>query len=248
LTDLVKNQVPEKRLRIIVQTCGIRFALTDSVKGRLRAAGASAELLEEIRARAPSKADAEQVRQQPIEQGTAREPGLYATIRTSTGDIVVQLFEKQSPLAVNNFVGLAKGTKTWTDPRTGKPTQTPLYNGTTFHRVIPNVMIQGGDPLGNGMGTPGYQFPNEYSPDLTFDRKGRLAMANAGPNTNGSQFFITVAPYPSLDRGYTIFGQVLEGQDVADRISQVPRDGQDKPLSPVTIRRIVIVRVGASAR
>ena len=172
----------------------------------------------------------------------AREPGLYATIKTSMGDIKLQLFEKQSPLAVKNFVGLATGTKTWTDPRNGKPTQKPLYNGTTFHRVIPGFMIQGGDPLGNGMGTPGYKFANENSPDLTFDRKGRLAMANAGPNTNGSQFFITVAPYPSLNGGYTIFGQVLEGQDVVDEISQVPRDVRDKPLTPVTILGVVIER------
>jgi peptidyl-prolyl cis-trans isomerase A (cyclophilin A) len=174
----------------------------------------------------------------------AREPGLYATIKTSMGDIKVKLYEKQSPLAVKNFAGLATGTRTWTDPRTGKPTRRPLYSGTTFHRVIPNFMIQGGDPLGNGMGTPGYKFDNENSPDLMFDRPGVLAMANAGPNTNGSQFFITVAPYPSLNGGYTIFGRVLEGQEVADKISQVPRDGQDKPLSPVTITRIVIERVG----
>jgi len=174
----------------------------------------------------------------------AREPGLYATIKTSMGDIKVKLYEKQSPLAVKNFTGLATGTKTWTDPRTGKPTRRPLYNGVTFHRVIPNFMIQGGDPLGNGMGTPGYKFNNENSPDLMFDRPGVLAMANAGPNTNGSQFFITVAAYPSLNGGYTIFGQVLEGQEVADKISKVPRDGQDKPLSPVTITRIVIERVG----
>jgi len=177
----------------------------------------------------------------------AREPGLYATIKTSMGDIKVQLFEKQSPLAVHNFAGLARGTKTWTDPRTGKPTQRPLYNGTTFHRVIPGFMIQGGDPLGDGTGTPGYKFANENSPGLTFDRKGRLAMANAGPNTNGSQFFITVAPYPSLNGGYTIFGQVLEGQDVADKISEVPRDPHDKPLTPVTILRIAIERVPAAA-
>lgn len=176
----------------------------------------------------------------------AREPGLYATIRTSMGDIHLQLFEKQSPLAVKNFVGLAKGTKIWTDPATGKPTQRHLYNGTTFHRVIPNFMIQGGDPLGNGMGTPGYKFANENSPDLAFDRPGLLAMANAGPNTNGSQFFITVAAYPSLNGGYTIFGKVLEGQDVVDKISQAPRDSHDKPLTPVTITRIVIERVGAA--
>jgi len=170
--------------------------------------------------------------------------GLYATLKTSMGDIKVQLFEKESPLAVKNFVGLSTGTRTWTDPRTGQPTRRPLYNGVTFHRVIPGFMIQGGDPLGNGMGTPGYKFRNENTPGLNFDRIGRLAMANAGPDTNGSQFFITVAPYPSLNGGYTIFGQVIEGQDVADKISQVPRNSQDKPLSPVTIQRIVITRVG----
>jgi len=177
-----------------------------------------------------------------------REPGLYATIKTSMGDIVCQLFEKQSPLAVANFTGLSRGTKMWTDPRTGKPTRKALYTGTIFHRVIPNFMIQGGDPLGNGMGTPGYQFKNENSPGLTFDRKGRLAMANAGPDTNGSQFFVTVAPYPSLNGGYTIFGQVVEGQAVADSISRVPRDPRDKPLTPVTITRIVITRYGADGK
>jgi len=170
--------------------------------------------------------------------------GLYATIKTSMGDIKAQLLEKESPLAVKNFVGLSTGTKTWTDPRTHQPTRKPLYSGTTFHRVIPDFMIQGGDPLGNGMGTPGFTFRNENTPGLIFDRKGLLAMANAGPDTNGSQFFITVAPYPSLNGGYTIFGKVIEGQDVADKISQVPRDREDKPLTPVTIQRIVIARVG----
>jgi len=176
----------------------------------------------------------------------ALEPGLYATIKTSMGDIHVKLFEKESPLAVKNFVGLAQGTKTWTDPRTGKPTRKPLYNGVTFHRVIPRFMIQGGDPLGNGTGQIGYKFADENTPGLTFDRPGRLAMANAGPNTNGSQFFITVAPYPSLNGIYTIFGQVIEGQDVVNKISEVPRNSQDKPLTPVVISRIAIERVGAA--
>jgi len=186
----------------------------------------------------------EQVAQPAPAKKPALPNGLYATLKTSMGDITVQLFEKESPRAVKNFVGLSTGTKTWTDPRTGQPTRKPLYNGVVFHRVIPDFMIQGGDPLGNGRGEPGYTFKNENTPGLTFDRKGRLAMANRGPDTNGSQFFITVAPYPSLNGGYTIFGQVIEGQDVADRISQVPRDSQDKPLTPVTIQRIVIVRVG----
>ena len=177
-----------------------------------------------------------------------REPGLYATIKTSMGDITCQLFEKQAPLAVANFVGLSRGTKTWKDPRTGTFSRKPLYAGTIFHRVIPNFMIQGGDPTGTGMGIPVAIFKNETSPNINFDRKGRLAMANAGPNTNSSQFFITVAPYPSLNGGYSIFGQVVEGQSVADRISQVPRDPNDKPLTPVTIQRIVITRYGADGK
>ena len=173
----------------------------------------------------------------------AREPGLYATIKTSMGDIVVKLYEKQSPLAVSNFKGLAMGTKEWTDPATHQPTKRPLYTNTTFHRVIPGFMIQGGDPLGSGMGTPGYSFKNEESPDLKFDGPGRLAMANAGRDTNGSQFFITVSPYPSLNGGYTIFGQVIEGQEVVDNISKTPRDPMDKPNTPVKILRIAAVRV-----
>jgi peptidyl-prolyl cis-trans isomerase A (cyclophilin A) len=212
----------------------------------LAAPGTTAEdALAQAPVTAPRKAATKSAATKPIAPPKPlREPGLYATIKTSMGDITAQLFEKQSPLAVKNFVGLAKGTKMWTDPRTGKPSQKPLYTGTIFHRVIPNFMIQGGDPMGNGMGTPGYKFDNENSPNLTFDRKGRLAMANAGPNTNGSQFFVTVAPYPSLNGGYSIFGQVIEGQDVVDKISQVPRDPRDKPLTPVTIARIVIERVG----
>lgn len=175
------------------------------------------------------------------------EPGLYAVIYTSMGNIVCRLFEKDAPKTVANFRGLATGTKTWTDTRTGKKRRTPLYSGTIFHRVIPQFMIQGGDPLGNGMGDPGYTFEDEFSPEHTFDQPGVLAMANSGPNTNGSQFFITVAPAPWLNGKHTIFGQVVSGQDVADRISEVPRDDQDKPLTPVKIIRISIRRVRASA-
>lgn len=175
-----------------------------------------------------------------------REPGLYATIHTSMGDIVCKLYEKEAPLAVANFRGLAMGTKLWTDPKTRKPTRRPLYTATTFHRVIPDFMIQGGDPLGTGMGSPGYVFKNEDN-QYVFDKKGVLAMANAGRDTNGSQFFITVAPYPSLNGNYTVFGQVIEGQEVADKISEVPRDqaNGDRPLTPVNISRIVVIRVRA---
>ena len=175
------------------------------------------------------------------------EPGIYAVIYTSMGDIICRLFPKDAPKAVANFRGLATGTKMWTDPRTGKKTHTPLYSRTVFHRVIPQFMIQGGDPLGDGSGDPGYKFEDEFSPDHTFDKPGVLAMANSGPDTNGSQFFITVAPTPWLNGKHTIFGEVVSGQDVVDQISAVPRDDQDKPLTPVKIIRISIRTVHASA-
>src|SRR3954469_19549060 len=124
---------------------------------------------------------------------------LYATLKTSMGDIVVHLFDDKAPKTVANFVGLATGAKEWTDPKTGQKVKRPFYNGTTFHRVIPGFMIQGGDPLGNGTGGPGYRFDDEFNPDLRHSKAGILSMANAGPNTNGSQFFITVRPTPQLD-------------------------------------------------
>jgi peptidyl-prolyl cis-trans isomerase A (cyclophilin A) len=174
------------------------------------------------------------------------DPGEYAIIYTSMGNIVCRLFPSEAPRTVINFVGLAKGTKPWTDPATGKTTHRALYSGTTFHRVIPGFMIQGGDPEGTGEGSPGYKFDDEISPNRHFDKAGVLAMANAGPNTNGSQFFITVAPATHLEGHYSIFGEVVSGQDVADAISQVPRDEQnDKPLTPVKIIRIVIKSVAA---
>ncbi len=175
------------------------------------------------------------------------EPGLYAVLYTSMGDIVCRLFPQDAPKTIANFRGLATGTKIWTDPKTGRKRRTPLYSGTIFHRVIPQFMIQGGDPLGNGTGDPGYKFEDEFSPDHVFDKPGMLAMANSGPDTNGSQFFITVAPTPWLNGKHTIFGEVVSGQEVADRISEVPRDDQDKPLTPVKIIRISIRTVRASA-
>ena len=176
-----------------------------------------------------------------------RPPGLYATITTSMGSIVCQLFEKEAPLAVANFVGLARGTKEWTDPKTRQKVKRPLYPGTTFHRVIPGFMIQGGDPLGDGTGDPGYSFKDEISPALKFDQPGRLAMANTGrPGTNGCQFFITEVPYPTLDGNYTIFGQLVEGLDVVKKIVNVPRDANDKPSSPVVIRAIRVQRFPAT--
>src|SRR5689334_10230586 len=148
---------------------------------------------------------------------------LYATIKTSMGDIVVQLFEDKAPKTVANFVDLATGKKEWTDPKTGQKTKRPLYNGTIFHRVIPDFMIQGGDPLGTGTGGPGYRFEDEINPDLRHSKPGILSMANAGPNTNGSQFFITVKATPWLDGRHTVFGEVVKGQEVVNAIVSTPR-------------------------
>lgn len=175
------------------------------------------------------------------------EPGLYAVIYTSMGNIVCRLFEKEAPKTVANFRGLATGSKAWTDPATEKTKHMPLYSDSTFHRVIPGFMIQGGDPLGTGEGSPGYEFEDEIDPNLHFDKPGLLAMANSGPNTNGSQFFITVAPAPHLNGHYSLFGEVVSGQDVADAISEVPRDSQDKPLTPVKILRISVREIHSSA-
>ena len=151
-----------------------------------------------------------------------REPGLYATITTSMGTIVAKLFETESPKTVKNFADLAMGRKLWTDPKTGQRTKRPLYNGLIFHRVIPGFMIQGGDPLGTGTGGTDV-IPDEFNPSLTFDRPGRFGMANAGPGTGSSQFFITEVPTPHLNGLHTIFAQVVEGQDVVDKIARVPR-------------------------
>ena len=173
-----------------------------------------------------------------------RQPGLYATFETSEGNIVCRLFDKEAPKTVANFVELAEGKREWTHPSTHKKSKDRLYDGTIFHRVIPDFMIQGGDPQGTGMGGPGYQFEDETkgSPHK-FDKAGKLAMANAGPGTNGSQFFITVAATPWLTGNHTIFGEVVEGQDVADKISKVARGPQDKPKTPVVLESVTIERV-----
>jgi peptidyl-prolyl cis-trans isomerase A (cyclophilin A) len=177
------------------------------------------------------------------EPQVTRPPGTYAVLETSQGSIVCRLFEKEAPKTVANFIGLAEGTKEFTDPRTGQKAKRPFYDELIFHRVIPNFMIQGGCPLGSGTGGPGYSFADEFHPSLRHDRPGKLSMANSGPNTNGSQFFITVAPTPWLDNRHTIFGEVVEGQDVAAKISQVARDRNDRPGEPVTIRKVRIERV-----
>jgi len=174
----------------------------------------------------------------------ARTPGLYANFDTTEGKIVVRLFEQEAPKTVKNFVDLAEGKREWTHPGTKKKSSDPLYNGSVFHRVIPQFMIQGGDPMGTGFGGPGYQFEDETkgSPHK-FDKTGKLAMANSGPNTNGSQFFITVAPTPWLTGNHTIFGEVVEGQDIADKISNLARNRQDKPNTDVKINSVTIERV-----
>jgi peptidyl-prolyl cis-trans isomerase A (cyclophilin A) len=169
---------------------------------------------------------------------------LTATLHTSAGDIVLQLFGDHAPVTVRNFVGLAEGSKEWTDPRTKQKSTAPLYDGTIFHRVIDGFMIQGGDPLGKGFGGPGYQFKDEFHPELKFDRPYLLAMANAGPGTNGSQFFITVGPTPHLNRKHTIFGEVADAESraVVDRIAKAPTGGQDRPRQDVTIDSVTITR------
>ena len=173
----------------------------------------------------------------------AREPGLYATITTSMGTIVAKLYDAESPKTVKNFADLAMGRKEWTDPKTRQRVKRPLYNGLTFHRVIPGFMIQGGDPLGTGTGGTDV-IPDEFSPSLTFDKPGRLAMANAGPNTGSCQFFITEVPTPHLNGLHTIFGQVVEGQDVVDKIARTPRGGSDRPVTAVRIVRLTVRREG----
>ena len=169
---------------------------------------------------------------------------LTATLRTNQGDIVVRLYPDHAPKTVRNFVELAQGTREWTDPRTRQPSKDKLYDGTIFHRVIPGFMIQGGDPLGTGTGGPGYKFGDEFHPDLAFNRPYLLAMANAGPGTNGSQFFITTVPTPWLTGKHTIFGEVVQGSDVVDKISNARTDSRDRPATDVVIESVEITDAG----
>lgn len=172
--------------------------------------------------------------------------GPSVVMETSMGNITCQFYQRQAPKAVANFIALAEGTKDWTDPATrAVQHKKPLFNGTTFHRVIPQFMIQGGDPTGTGMGSPGYKFEDEFDPNLNFDRAGRLAMANSGPNTNGSQFFITEQPTPFLNQHYTLFGQCDDASvAVVKAIARVPRNAQDKPNTPVVLKKVTIVHEG----
>ena len=172
------------------------------------------------------------------------EPGTYAHFDTTEGKFSVRLFDKEAPRTVENFVGLAEGTKEWRHPGTGERKKAPFYDGIVFHRVINGFMIQGGDPLGQGTGGPGYNFADEFHPSLRHNRSGILSMANAGPNTNGSQFFITLGPTPHLDNRHSVFGEVVEGLDVVKRIGAVPTGRQDRPVTPVVISHVTIERVG----
>jgi peptidyl-prolyl cis-trans isomerase A (cyclophilin A) len=179
----------------------------------------------------------------PGEAQTQEKKGpVYAILKTSMGDIVVQLFEDKAPKTVANFIELATGVKEWSDPKTREKVKRPLYNGSIFHRVIPGFMIQGGDPLGNGTGGPGYRFEDEFHADLKHSKAGVLSMANAGPNTNGSQFFITQKATPWLDGRHSVFGEVVKGQNVVDAIANTPRDPRDRPVKEVVLQEVVITR------
>ena len=182
----------------------------------------------------------------PAAPKPVREPGLYTTIMVSQGaaplgKIVIKMFDTESPITVKNFTDLAMGRKPWKDPRTGAMMTKPFYNGLTFHRVIPGFMIQGGDPLGTGTGGTA-AIPDEFHPSLKFDVPGRLGMANAGAGTGSSQFFITEVPTPNLTGKHTIFGQVVEGQDLVEKIARVPRGANDKPNVPVRMTSVIVKR------
>ena len=167
---------------------------------------------------------------------------VYAEFVTSEGNFTIRLFDAEAPNTVANFVGLAEGTKEWTDPRTGKKVKQPYYNGIIFHRVIDGFMIQGGDPLGKGIGGPGYEFDDEFHPNLKHSKEGMLSMANRGPHTNGGQFFITLAPTPHLNNRHSVFGEVESGMDVVRKIGSTKTGANDRPLQDVVIQTIKIER------
>ena len=167
---------------------------------------------------------------------------VYAEFVTSEGNFTVRLFEDETPRTVENFIGLAEGTKEWTDPRSNRKVRKPYYDDVIFHRVIDGFMIQGGDPLGQGIGGPGYTFADEFHPRLRHNKAGILSMANRGPNTNGGQFFITLGPTPHLDDRHTVFGEVVDGMDVVTKIGRTPTGDRDRPLTDVIIKTIKIKR------
>ena len=168
---------------------------------------------------------------------------LQAHFTTSEGNFTIRLFDAEVPKTVANFVGLAEGTKEFVDPKTGQRVTRPFYDGLIFHRVIENFMIQGGDPLGTGTGGPGFRFEDEFHPSLRHNKTGLLSMANAGPNTNGSQFFITLVPTPWLDNKHSIFGEVVAGMDVIEKIGSTKTvKPNDRPVTPITITSVTIER------
>jgi peptidyl-prolyl cis-trans isomerase A (cyclophilin A) len=171
------------------------------------------------------------------------ESGTYAHFDTTEGTFTVRLFEKEAPNTVANFIGLVEGTKEWQDPATGARKKAPFYDGVIFHRIIDGFMIQGGDRLGQGTGGPGYKFADEFHPSLRHNKTGILSMANSGPNTNGSQFFITLGPTPHLDNRHSVFGEVVKGLDVVKKIGSVQTGRQDRPVTPVVMNRVTIERV-----
>jgi peptidyl-prolyl cis-trans isomerase A (cyclophilin A) len=169
-------------------------------------------------------------------------PGVYAQFVTSEGNFTVRLFDQEAPKTVENFVGLAEGTKQWTDPKTNQKVTRPYYDGVIFHRVIDGFMVQSGDPLGQGIGGPGYTFGDEFHPKLRHNKAGILSMANRGPNTNGGQFFITLGATPHLDDRHSVFGEVTEGMDVVRKIGSTATGPQDRPVKPIVIQTIKIER------
>ena len=171
------------------------------------------------------------------------QPGTYARFETTVGTFTIRLYENEAPRTVANFTGLAEGTREWKHPGTGQKEKRPYFDGLLFHRVIDGFMIQGGDPLGQGNGGPGYTFEDEFHPSLRHVKAGILSMANAGPDTNGSQFFITLGPTPHLDGRHSVFGEVVEGMDVVREIGKVPTNRQDRPLQDVVMHKVAIERV-----
>jgi peptidyl-prolyl cis-trans isomerase A (cyclophilin A) len=169
-------------------------------------------------------------------------PGVYAEFVTSEGNFTVRLYDEEAPKTVENFVGLVEGTKEWSDPRTNQKVKRPYYDGGIFHRVIDGFMIQGGDPLGQGIGGPGYTFADEFHPKLRHNKPGILSMANRGPNTNGGQFFITLGPTPHLDDRHSVFGEVVEGMDVVRKIGSTVTGDRDRPVNDIIINTIKIER------
>ncbi len=178
----------------------------------------------------------------PADMEASVKPGVSAKFVTTEGTFTIQLFDEDAPLTVANFVGLAEGSREWTDPRTGEKTNKPYYDGIIFHRVIDGFMIQGGDPLGRGTGGPGYTFKDEFSPKLKHTKPGILSMANSGPHTNGGQFFITLAPTPWLDGKHSIFGEVVEGMDVIEKIGKTKTRAGDRPATDIVITSVTIER------